>query len=194
MKQNAWIGCLALAAALASGPAHATGPGKADKTIVEIALAVNAAEGEFDYLLGAVGCLTEEDGSNPVVALLSGSDAHTLFAPNDDAFIALQSALGITTPSPEATCALGKDTVFDVLAYHVATGRRYSSSIFKKPYASSWPRVVKMLNGKTLKANQDLTLTDVAGQRVPVVPPLVNVNATNGVVHVVGGVLLPFVP
>jgi hypothetical protein len=51
-----------------------------------------------------------------------------------------------------------------------------------------------MLNGAKVRTNPNLTLTDVAGQSVPVVPPLVNVNASNGVVHVIGSVLLPFVP
>ena len=183
---------IALASCLAFLPSQADAQGKPlDKTIVELALDVNAADGEFDYLLGAVGCLTDEDGNNAVVDLLSSTeDAYTLFAPTDEAFMHLQADLGIATPSPEATCALGDDVVFDVLAYHVRTGRRFSNSVFNRKIS----KTLKMLNGDTLRTNSNLTLTDVAGRSISVVPPLVNLNASNGVVHVVDGVLLPFVP
>lgn len=185
------LAALALAGIVGSTPADAAGPGRpGDQSIVEIALAVNAAEGEFSYLLGAVNCLTNPDGSNPVVDLLSGSDRYTLFAPNDAAFRALQTAIGVTTPSPEATCALGNETVFDVLAYHVTAGRRFANSVFNK----NSPKTLEMLNGKSVTSNPTLTLTDIAAQSVPVVPPRVNVNAHNGVIHEIGAVLLPFVP
>ena len=165
-------------------------PGKpGNLNIVEIAVATNQALGEFDYLLGAIGCLTDEaTGSNPVVELLSGSDMYTVFAPIDDAFIALQQALGITTPSPEATCALGDETVFNVLAYHVTAGRRFSNSVFN----AQNPKMIEMLNGGYVTANPDVTLTDFAGQSVGIVAPLFNINAKNGVIHVINTVLLPF--
>jgi len=182
---------IALAAVLAMGAQHASAQGKPGASnIVEIALAVNAEDGEFDYLLGAVGCLTDADGNNAVVDLLSGNDRHTLFAPVDQAFIDLQTALGVAEPSPEATCTLGNDVVFDVLAYHVREGRRFSNSVFNKKR----PKTLTMLNGAKLRTNPSLTLTDVAGQSVSVVPPLVNINASNGVIHVIESVLLPFVP
>ncbi len=39
-----------------------------DRNIVEVALGANELLGEFDYLLGAVGCFTdEESGYNPIV-------------------------------------------------------------------------------------------------------------------------------
>ncbi|MGA9575539.1 MAG: hypothetical protein WBS20_16485, partial [Lysobacterales bacterium] len=74
--------------------------------IVEVAVAANSLLGEFDYLLAAVGCLTDAEGNNPVVNLLTGSDKYTLFAPTDAAFEALQGALGITEPDPATTCAV----------------------------------------------------------------------------------------
>lgn len=181
----------AVVAALGMGSPHVAAQGKpGPNDIVAVALAVNADDGEFDYLLGAVGCLTDAEGDNAVVELLSGNDRHTLFAPTDQAFIDLQTALGVTEPSPEATCTLGDDVVFDVLAYHVKEGRRFSNSVFNKRH----PKTLTMLNGEQLRTNPNLTLTDVAGQSVAVVPPLVNINASNGVIHVIGSVLLPFVP
>ena len=100
----------------ASGPKGPV-PGKpGDQNIVEIALAVNADSGQFSYLLAAATC---EYFDGAVVDLLTGSDKYTLFAPTDEAFAALQSALGIEAPSPELTCTLPPETLFDVLAYHV---------------------------------------------------------------------------
>lgn len=166
-------------------------PGKpGDANIVEIALAVNAELGEFDYLLGAVGCLTDDEGNNPVVDLLTGDDKKTLFAPTDDAFEQLQLALGVPEDEldPEATCSLGDDVVLDVLAYHVTDGRRFSNSIFNRNNA----KPVEMLNGEWIMANPDLTITDVAGQSIGVVPDFVNINASNGVIHVIDTVMLPF--
>lgn len=51
-----------------------------------------------------------------------------------------------------------------------------------------------MLNGEFVTTNPDLTIADVAGQTVGVVPDLVNINASNGVIHVIDTVLLPFDP
>jgi uncharacterized surface protein with fasciclin (FAS1) repeats len=185
------IAALMVAGFATAAAARGVAPGKpGPDSIVDIALSVNAAQGEFDYLLAAVGCLTAEDGSNPVVDLLSGSTKYTLFAPTDAAFEALQQALGIDPPAPDATCALGDEAVLDVLAYHVTDGRRFSNSVFNRKN----PKALSMLNGGTVTANPNLTLTDAAGQSVAVVPPLVNINASNGVIHVVDKVLLPFAP
>jgi len=168
-------------------------PGKpGDANIVEIALAVNEDLGEFDYLLGAVGCLTDDDGNNPVVDLLTGDDKKTLFAPTDDAFEQLQLALGVPEDqlAPDVTCTLGNETVLDVLAYHVTEGRRFSNSVFNRNNS----KPVEMLNGEFITTNPDLTITDIAGQSIGVVPDFVNINASNGVIHVVDTVMLPFIP
>lgn len=180
----------------AAGSASAMGPGKPGDNdivpggnIVEIARAVNGALGEFDYLLAAVGCLTDPmTGANPVVDALTGTKPLTLFAPTDAAFENLQRALGVTDPSPQATCALGAETVADVLLYHVTEGRRFSNSVFNR----NQPKPVEMLNGEFITTDPALTITDVAGQTVGVAAPLVNINASNGVIHVIDTVLLPF--
>jgi uncharacterized surface protein with fasciclin (FAS1) repeats len=171
----------------ASGPRGPV-PGKpGDQNIVEIALAVNADSGQFSYLLAAATC---DYFNGAVVDLLTGSDRYTLFAPTDEAFAALQTALGIAEPSPELTCTLPRETLFDVLAYHVTDGRRFSNSVFNRNAV----KMVEMLNGQFVITNPDLTLNDIAGQSVGVVPPFVNINASNGVIHVIDAVLLPFTP
>ena len=83
---------------------------------------------------------------------------------------------------------LGEGTLFNVLAYHVTEGRRFSNSVFNR----NSTKMVEMLNGQYIVTNPDLTINDIAGQSVGVVPSLVNINASNGVIHVIGTVLLPF--
>lgn len=182
----------ALIVAITISPAIALGgPGKPGKdTIVKIAQDVNADSGEFSYLLGAVGCLTADDGSNPVAALLGGTDKYTLFAPTDEAFKAVQRALGVAEgeEDPSITCAALDDaTIFDILAYHVTEGRRFSNSVFNKNNS----KMIEMLNGGYVIANPDITLTDNSAQTIGIVAPLFDLNASNGVVHVIDTVLLP---
>lgn len=170
-------------------------PGKpGDANIVQIASAVNSSTGEFSYLLAAATC---EYFDGAILALLTGEGKLTLFAPTDDAFIALQTALIDAfnlgaVPAPELTCAidslLGDGTLFNVLAYHVTEGRRFSNSVFNRNNT----KLVEMLNGQYVVTNPDLTINDIAGQSVGVEPSLVNVNASNGVIHVIDSVLLPF--
>jgi transforming growth factor-beta-induced protein len=171
-------------------------PGKPGTlNIVEIAAAVNGQSGEFSYLLGAVGCLTDSEGNNPVVSLLSGEDKLTLFAPTDEAFKALQRALGVPagSESPAITCTLGDAVVADVLSYHVTDGRRFANSVFNARNS----KMLEMLNGQYVVTNPGAKLNDAAGQTISVVldpPGLFNINASNGVIHVVDTVLLPFAP
>ena len=106
-----------------------------------------------------------------VVELLTGRDKLTLFAPTDASFEALQRKLGVTDPAPDVTCSLPQATVFNILAYHVTEGRR--------------------LNGQYIVTNPDLSINDNAGKTIRPVLSLVNINARNGVIHVIDGVLEP---
>jgi uncharacterized surface protein with fasciclin (FAS1) repeats len=160
-------------------------PGKpGTMNIVEVAMAVNQANGEFDYLLAAATCPYFEGA---IAALLSGNERYTLFAPTDAAFEALQRELGVETPAPDVTCTLPQATVFNILAYHVTEGRRFSNSVFNKRSV----KMVEMLNGQYIVTNPNLTIEDNAGQTVRPVLPLVNIRASNGVIHVIDTVLLP---
>jgi len=197
---------LAASALLISGSAFAKGkpdekpfaPGKpGEATIVEIAIDENdGGAGEFNALLGAVGCfgpLTTIPGDNPIVDLLNGEDKYTLFAPVDAAFIALLDRLNVVDP-----CLLIEDpsdplasTLFTVLAYHVVDGRRFSNSVFNANSA----KMIETLAEVDITSYTDMEgtpfLADVDGQTVGIVAPLFNLNASNGVVHVVDTVLLP---
>ncbi len=166
-------------------------PGKpGDQNIVEIATAANAT-GEFDYLLGAATC---DYFQGAVVALLTGEDKLTLFAPTDAAF---RDFLGIAQPGegegePSGEVfpcgAVQPAVLFNILAYHVTDGRRFSNSVFNKKNS----KMIEMLNDQYIVSNPNLTLNDNAGQTIGF-PSLdfVNINASNGVIHVIDAVLQP---
>jgi uncharacterized surface protein with fasciclin (FAS1) repeats len=166
-------------------------PGKpGNQTIVQIASAVNKT-GEFDYLLAAATC---PYFNGAIVNLLSGSTKYTLFAPTDAAFEALIPALvglGLlpagTPVAPASLCLLDSAVLGDVLSYHVTDGRRFSNSVFNR----NSTKMLEMLNGQYVVTNPNFTLSDNFGQTVGVVAPLVNINASNGVIHVIDKVLLP---
>jgi uncharacterized surface protein with fasciclin (FAS1) repeats len=182
-----------LSLALAFSTSAIAGPGKPGQndiveggTIIDIALAVNdGGAGEFNGLLSAVLCFGPVD-DNPIVDLLSGTDKYTLFAPTDAAFDDLLDRLGETDP-----CDVDSATLLTVLQYHVVDGRRFSNSVFNA-YDS---KVIETLAGVDIVSFVDEvdgpTLHDVDEQAVGVVADLININASNGVIHVVDTVLLP---
>jgi uncharacterized surface protein with fasciclin (FAS1) repeats len=170
-------------------------PGKpGSQTIVQIAINVNGSgpfKGEFDYLLAAAQC---PYFNGAIVNLLNGTTKYTLFAPTDAAFEALipglieLGLLPVGTPvAPASLCLLDVAVLGDVLSYHVTDGRRFSNSVFNR----NSTKMLEMLNGKYVVTNPNFTLNDNAGQTIGVVAPLVNVNASNGVIHAIDKVLLP---
>jgi len=120
-----------------------------------------AADG-FDVLVAAV----REAG---LVDTLSGNRQLTVFAPTDEAF----EAAGITADNVDEVDGLG-----DVLTYHVVPGRRKAASIVD---ADSVPT----LNG----AKIDVDGTDLNGDQADIVDT--NIEASNGFIHVIDGVLQP---
>ncbi|MFC1702186.1 fasciclin domain-containing protein [Pseudomonadota bacterium] len=186
-------------------PAGKVKPGQpGGDNILEIALAVNGMGyenedemvGEFAYLLGAVGCLTEEQ-QGAVVGLLTGSDKYTLFAPTNEAFRNLQRALtgdSELATAPELSCLVddilqAPGTLFAVLQYHLTEGRRFSNSVFNK----NGSKEIEMLAAGYITTMKNFTIMDGAYQVINL-PSLKNVNASNGVIHVIDTVMLPFEP
>ncbi len=198
---NSKITSIILAGAVAFGSAGVAQAGSAKKspvpgkpgtqTIVQIAIGFNKTLGEFDYLLAAAQC-PYFDGA--VVNLLNGTEKYTLFAPTDAAFEALIPALvnlGLlptgTPVEPASLCKLDAAVLGNVLTYHVTDGRRFSNSVFNR----NSTKMLEMLNDQYVVTNPNFTLRDNAGQTIGVVSPLVNINASNGVIHVINKVLLP---
>ena len=125
---------------------------------------IAVAADDFDVLVAAV----QEAG---LAETLSGDRQLTVFAPTDEAF----NDAGITE---ENVGDLDEEFLVDVLTYHVTPGRRYSESVVN---ASGLPT----LNGERI----DVDGTALNDDQADIVDT--DIEASNGVVHVIDGVLLP---
>lgn len=106
-------------------------------------------------------------------ATLSGAGPLTVFAPTNDAFAAIASTVaGLTTQQ-----------LSTVLTYHVLSGQVLAAAIpFGTPIAT--------VAGQNITINASpLTITDTTATPAPIVAT--NVRASNGVIHVIGKVLIP---
>jgi uncharacterized surface protein with fasciclin (FAS1) repeats len=151
----------------ASGDAE--GGEEAAGTIVDVA----AGNPDFETLVAAV--TAAELGET-----LSGEGPFTVFAPTNDAFAALPEGTLDTLLDPA-----NKDQLTGILTYHVIAAEVMAADLTDG-------QVVDTVNGATFTVNIDgdaVTLTDAAGNTVNVVAT--DVDASNGVVHVIDGVLLP---
>jgi transforming growth factor-beta-induced protein len=166
MRQLALIGAsAALILGLAAQPVAARAPGP---TIVETALAVNADSGEFDYLIEAVV-------ATGLVDTLNGNRQFTVFAPTDAAFEDLFAALGV-----DGTSDIPVDLLTSVLLYHVAPGERFSDDVVASTRIRTVSKgfLVPSLSGGSAFVNDAKIL-------------IADVDASNGVIHVIDEVLLP---
>jgi uncharacterized surface protein with fasciclin (FAS1) repeats len=134
-------------------------------TIVDIAV----ADGRFTTLVAAV---TAAD----LVETLSGEGPFTVFAPTDDAFAALPAGTVDSLLLPE-----NKQQLTDILLYHVVSGKVMAADVVT---LTSAPTVL----------GKDVTITVKDGKvflndTVQVI--ITDVEASNGVIHVIDAVLLP---
>ncbi len=136
-------------------------------TIVDVAV----ANGSFTTLVAAVQAAGLD-------TTLSGEGPFTVFAPTDDAFAAALDALGLTAEELLADTA----TLESILTYHVVAGEVPSSDVVTLDGQSvatvNGAEVAISVDGDTVMVN-DATVTAV------------DVEAANGVIHVIDGVLLP---
>ena len=80
------------------------------------------------------------------------------------------------------------EIVLDVLLYHVAEGRRASNSVVPKKN----DRQITTLLGESFGVRPDLTIEDgLTGLRddASIVSP--DISASNGIIHVISGVIVP---
>jgi uncharacterized surface protein with fasciclin (FAS1) repeats len=136
---------------------------RAQGDIVDVAV----ADGRFTTLVAAVQAAGLEDA-------LRGEGPLTVFAPTDDAFAKL----------PEGTVeALLNDipTLTDILLYHVVEGRVMAADVVTLSSATTLQGdsiSITVQNGRVF-LNEDVEVI------------IVDIEATNGVIHVVDTVLLP---
>jgi len=136
-------------------------------TIVEVA---SSTEG-FSTLVAAVGAagLTET---------LSGEGPFTVFAPTDEAFATALETLGLTADELLADT----ETLTSILTYHVVAGEVPSSDVVALDGQS-----VETVNGASVEITVDGETVMVNDATVTAV----DVEASNGVIHVIDAVLLP---
>ncbi len=116
-----------------------------------------------------------------LVDTLKGAGPFTVFAPTDDAFAKLPAGTVDTLLKDP------KGDLTQILTYHVVPGKVMAADVAKLD-----GQKVKTLQGGelTVGVNGDkVTLTDAAGNTVNVTT--VDVPASNGVIHVIDGVLMP---
>jgi len=145
-------------------------------TIVDVAIAVNSEgpfAGDFDTLIAAV--LAADPA---VVETLSGNGQHTVFAPNDDAF----DALGLNADN--IATALPQDVLTEILLYHVVKGRRYAEDVVDSSKLRTLLREFLQQDGGVL--------TDNLGLEAEI--KVTDVEAANGIIHVIDAVVLPYAP
>lgn len=110
----------------------------------------------------------------------------TTFAPTNDAFVALLGELGAGSLQ-DVIDLIGVEGLKNVLFYHILNGRVYSSDLPAGPLT-----VPTLLSNGTFVIDASiLKITDFNGRNANLVPTLLNIQGTNGVIHVIDKVLLP---
>ncbi len=139
------------------------------KNVVQIAQGIN----DFSILVNAVVAAGLAD-------TLSGPGPFTVFAPTNAAFASLLAELGVTAEQLLAN----KPLLTTVLTYHVVPGRVLANDITN----GLMPTTVQ---GQTftLGTQGGVSITDGRGRKANVVAT--NVQASNGVIHVIDKVILP---
>ncbi len=153
-------------APVAPQPANAAAQQAPAPNIVDMVLQINAETGEFSTLLAAVT-------SAGLVDALAATGQRTVFAPTDAAF----AALGL---NPGNVGTLPAGTLTGLLLYHVAPERRDAASVL----ASSR---IRMANGQRTNIRIQDGVPYINNARIV----QTDVEATNGIIHVIEAVLLP---
>lgn len=154
------------------------------ETIAEIATRyATASDGsEFTQLVAAL-VRTQGQGENDLLAAASDAGSNlTVFAPTDAAFMELYEALGVNSVDE-----IPLQTLIAVLKHHIVAGRVFSTDLSDGE--------VPTLNGNVM-INADGSAPSVMGgsgmeNEALLQTGLLNIHATNGVIHVIDKVLLP---
>ena len=172
---------------LKRGRAAQAAPAPGTQSIAGIVVASTKADpSEFNLLLAAL----EYTG---LTGVFTGGEQYTVFAPTDQAFINLVTAVAplldpdiLAEDGPFAAIdnLLGAGTVANVLLYHVAEGRRAANSVVPPVR----PRTITTLLGVTFTVDRTGVITAV-GNTANIVAA--DISASNGIIHVIDAVILP---
>lgn len=121
-----------------------------------------------------------------LVDTLSGEGPFTVFAPVDDAFAALPDGTVETLLKPE-----NKDQLSKILTYHVVAGNVSAASLIELIEAGNGTAVVDTVAGETLTATLEDGKVKLAGKSGTATVTQADVFQSNGVIHVIDGVILP---
>jgi uncharacterized surface protein with fasciclin (FAS1) repeats len=161
---------MASGSAISSGSAEVKGGRAALQTIKQIAVGNPA----FSTLVAALVKTNLAD-------TFDGSRQFTVFAPTNDAFDAAAVALlGPGKTGEDLVNTLDVATLTAVLQYHVAVGDRTSQALLSSGQ-------VRMLDGNFAPVALKDGVPYIASAQI-LAPDLL---ASNGIIHVIGGVLLP---
>ena len=164
---------------LAAAPQVEAKPKSKGPNIVDVAIALNDSgpfAGQFDTLIAAV--LAADPA---VLQRLTAKRQSTVFAPLDSAF----EAAGIT---PENVGTLDEGFLTQVLLYHVVNGRRDSNDVLSSTQLRTLQRGFLQQASGVLTDNLGRTANIGAGVGA------VDVSASNGIIHAIDAVVLPFAP
>ena len=158
-------------------PNDAANTGEAEtNTIVDVA----SADDNFTTLVTAVTAAN-------LGTALSAEGPYTVFAPTNDAFAKLPEGT-VETLTTEET-----DTLATILQYHVVEGAVDAATLTAAiEQAGEGGYTINTLGGGTLTATIEggaVMLTDAAGGKATVTAT--DVEATNGLIHVIDTVLMP---
>lgn len=149
---------------------------KASKNIVETAVAVK----DFSTLVTALKAAE-------LVGALQGDGPFTVFAPTNDAFSKIDANTLNTLLKPE-----NKAKLASILTYHVISGKLAAEDVVGALKKGNGKTEVTTLNGAKLKVMQKdgkIWLKDQNGNYSEIVKT--DVMTTNGVIHVIGDVVMP---
>lgn len=145
-------------------------------TIADIVFtSATSTDPEFTILLQAI-----QNADPAVLEALQGSDPLTVFAPTDTAFTNLMSVTGMS-----AEDLLASDLLTDILLYHVVSGEVDSSSVA----GMDGQFVPTLLSGSNIGVSVADDGTILLNEIVGFVQT--DIQAENGVIHVIDDVLLP---
>jgi len=178
------LASVALAVALAVAPAATAKPTKPKATIVETVISLSGPSG-FDDNHGDFDILRDAAVATGLDARLDGKRQLTVFAPSDQAFLDLTGSTN-EADAFDTVASLGLPAVKKVLKYHIAPGKRGAKQVVA---AKRIPTLLK--KAKLTKRSGSTKLKDATGRKVEIVAPNA-ARASNGVIHVIDGVLLPF--